>query len=198
MRRIAVGEVVIRLSKHTLVLDLAGAALCLIALVVGAWFSFGRSNASGAQISVLRQDVGRLRSDVEGLQNTKTQMERDYSELLASAKTEGRLLEASSIESNLKHLTELIEDAGLMLTQVAPAGSDLSRNALRNRYVLTGAGRFPDMVRFFRSFEQSAFWADISHVKIVQSSPADDAEMGDIDLAVSFYSMVDDQGAPAS
>ena len=144
-----------------------------------------------------KQMTGRKSLFLSSVQK-ELQLERDYAQRLEQAKNEGRLLENSPMEQNLKLLTELVERQSLLLTKVTPGSFNQSENIAQRRFLLKSSGRFEDMVSFFAQFETSPFWADVTHVKITRSVLPGSSAAGDLELAVSFFSKADEEKGASS
>jgi hypothetical protein len=180
-----------------MVVDVIG--VLVVAALAGVAVCYGFLNADRAS-----RELQEITAIVEGLQRTTDetkatlQQQTQVYEARRAALGEGDLLpEEIPIENDLRAVSDIARRHRLELIEFSPLGSFLYPGVRETRYRLRAVGRFAQYLRFFRDFERSDSWADITYLEL-NSSNAQTQDGKAADLVVSLYSATGRDSGEAS
>jgi hypothetical protein len=180
-------------SRPIWVIDILGGLLTAAVLGTGTYYGVVQTEAAASDISVLTGTTRRLRSELVRLQSALDQSHAAAADSRAQLAQRGQLPRHSPVERDLQTLTQFARANRVMIAEVRPSGTVHYPGVTEVRYVLKGSGTFDALMGFFRSFEDSPFWADITHLRIDRAPAMPDTQNAtrDAEISVSFFASVD-------
>jgi hypothetical protein len=163
------------LRRHTpiAIVDAVATGIALSCAAVGVWYMAGPLPAAGRRLTEFQGQASDLRQDVGDLQPRVARQAAITRRLEQELANRDPLLGPTQVEQNLSHITELARANRLQLVEVIPLSSVEYPGIHELRYHLTGRGRYADWLAFMGVFEQSPFWADITHLRLAGSGKSD-------------------------
>jgi hypothetical protein len=173
--------------------------LTLTVLGVGAYYGIVQTEAAASDVAALTGTTRRLRSELANLQIELDQTLATAAESRAQLAQRGPLPRHSPVERDLHTMTQFARANRVSIDEVRPLGTAEYPGVNEVRYVLKGSGTFEALLGFFRTFEQSPFWADVTHLRIDRRAGSIDADTSerDAEISVSFFASADPPVPPA-
>ena len=171
-------------SSSLIIFDVAGAAVMIGVAALGVWCGLLHPQTTSQHLAGLQSKLTAARSS---LRVAESAMRRQLSELAAlqeDIKLRGALPSRSPVEADLRTIAEVARNNQMELAQVKPAAEKEYPGITELKYLVQARSTFEGVLGFLREFEQSAFWADITELKI--SGQARKANRNDTLRSVEF------------
>jgi Tfp pilus assembly protein PilO len=171
-------------------IDVLGGLVTATLVCSACWFAFFRPETASGRVAELTTLLEQRRDKLRQLQFSLEAQSTTQRELTALLRDRGRLPEKSPIEKDLQTITSLAESNRIRFEQVIPTATMEYPNVLQQSYRIRAVGTFADHLRLFRDFEECSFWADVTHLKLEQTTE----EMTNLDptrhseITLSFFS----------
>lgn len=179
------------MKSQPLIIIHVGGALATLAVVVSvAWYAFADPETASGQLHQLSREVKELNEDLMRLHAVLDQQSNRQRKLLEAAQRLGRLPSKSPIDRDLKKISALASANGVKLLEVAPTSTVRYPNVLELRYRVKAEGVYADQLGFLADFERSAFWADVTYLRLAQRTKDQDGSdpIRQSEITVSFFS----------
>ena len=171
-------------SSSLIIFDVAGAAVTICVAALGVWCGLLHPQTTSQHLAGLQSKLTAARSS---LRVAESAMRRQLSELAAlqeDIKLRGALPSRSPVEADLRTIAEVARNNQMELAQVKPAAEKEYPGITELKYLVQARSTFEGVLGFLREFEQSAFWADITELKV--SGQARKANRNDTLRSVEF------------
>lgn len=171
-------------------IDAIGGAVVLLGICVAAWFGPLKADSAAEAL--------------EGITNTQLEMQAEHSQLQKAiqinmdqwralkerAQREGNLDDQLPVQDRLRTIREMATRHGWHDLQIMPVQWRSAVDVAEQTFSISGRAGYHELISFFKSFEQSKTWADISHLSV---EPIRGASVGGemecrVELTLNFYS----------
>jgi Tfp pilus assembly protein PilO len=147
-------------------LDLLGGSFVAACLIAVAWLTLLREDRSAAALRDLRGAIATAKGELATIQLLREQQEALVKARRAELETRGQIPEKAPIHEYFQELSRLAHRHRLQVRSQGPLPPQSYPGLVEDRYSFEVMGTMTNMARFLREIEQSAFWADVSHLKI--------------------------------
>lgn len=180
-----------------IVIDAIGFLVTGLCAAVGLWCGVLDAGATSRSIRELSAQVQQLDENHNRLKAVLEQRHDAFEQRQAAFGARGLLPGSSSVEHELRAVSDLARANRLELTGFTPAGSKQYPGLQEVRYRMSAKGRFADYLGFLRAFQAGDSWADITFLALNSSdAQAPDATSGE--LTISLYSAIKEGAAEAA
>ena len=175
---------------HLTLVDAVGGVVVLAALCVAAWFGPLKAHSAADQLGELTDQQLEMQTEHSRLQKAIERNVAEWRTLKEEARREGKLDDQLPVQDRLRAVRELAERQGFNDIQIMPVQWRSAVDVAEQTFSLTATVGYLELMSFFRAFERSATWADISHLSIkpIAAPPAGRAQQYDLEITVNFYS----------
>ncbi len=175
---------------HVTLVDAIGGGAVLAALCVAAWFGPLKAYSAADQLGQLTDQQFEMQAEHSRLQKAIERNVAEWQTLKEEARREGKLDDQLPVQDRLRAVRELAERQGFNDIQIMPVQWCSAVDVAEQTFSLTAKVGYFELMSFFKAFERSATWADISHLSIKQIAvtPAGYGQQFDLEITVNFYS----------
>lgn len=175
---------------HLTLVDAIGGVAVLAALCVAAWFGPLKAHSAADQLDQLMDLQAEMQTAHSRLQKAIERNVAEWQTLKEKARREGKLDDQLPVQDRLRAVRDLAERQGFNDIQIMPVQWRSAVDVAEQTFSITAKVGYFELMSFFKAFERSATWADISHLSIKQIAvtPAGHGQQFDLEITVNFYS----------
>ncbi|MCH8965168.1 MAG: hypothetical protein IIB58_09420 [Planctomycetes bacterium] len=187
---------------HVTLVDAIGGVVVLAALCVAACFGPLKAHSAADQLDQLMDQQSEMQTEYSRLQKIIEQNVAEWRTLKDQARREGKLDDQLPVQDRLRAVRELAERQGFNDIQIMPVQWRSAVDVAEQTFSLTATVGYIELMSFFKAFERSATWADISHLSIkpIAVTPAGTGaghgQQYDLEITVNFYSSYEQDDEP--
>ena len=153
-------------SSSLIIFDVAGAAVTICVAALGVWCGLLHPQTTSQHLADLQSKLTTTRSTLRGAENAMRRQLSELATLQEDIKLRGALPSRSPVEADLRTIAEVARNNQMELAQVKPAATKEYPGITELKYLVEARSTYEDILGFLREFEQFAFWADITELKI--------------------------------
>ena len=153
-------------SGSLIIFDVAGAAVMIGVAALGVWCGLLHPQTTSQHLAGLQSKLTAARSSLRVAESAKRRQLSELAALQEDIKLRGALPSRSPVEADLRTIAEVARNNQMELAQVKPAATKEYPGITELKYLVEARSTYEDILGFLREFEQSAFWADITELKI--------------------------------
>lgn len=172
------------------IVDVMGAGTVAACLTGFVWVIAIHNSQTTSEIATLKKSVRSAQQELRSLGIARDQQAAVLESRQAELTETGQLPPEAPVERYFQTLSTLATEHSLRIVRHNPLSPRAYPGMLEQRYAYDVTGSMPDLMRFLRSIEETAFWADVSYLKINRGNGAEDiAVHGRVaELTISLFS----------
>lgn len=178
--------------------DGIGSILMAAGLCTFAWFGPLKADSAAGELEQIRNAQLEMQTEHSRLQRAIERNVAEWRSLKEKAEREGKLDEQLPVQERLRAVRELADSHGWRDVHIMPVQWRSAVDVAEQTFSISAGASYHQLLSFFRAFERSDTWADISHLVI---KPLLQEQSGEhqcqLELTLNFYSSyVPDRAAP--
>ncbi len=178
-------------SPHTTrFVDIIGASLFALCIATSVWLLAFHNDETSKQIGELKAWIRAGQQDAVILQSANTKKKAILASQQTTLAQTGRLPERAPIVSYFRTLSKIAAAHNLQVVQQHPLSERWYPGLLEQRWSYEVSGPTLNLIRFLKAIEDTAYWADVSHLKIDRGNGPDESVVRErvANLTISFFS----------
>ncbi len=172
------------------IVDVFGAGVVAACLTGFVWLIAVHNSQTTMEVHRLEQSVRNAQRELRKLHAACDRQSAVLESHQAELAETGQLPAEAPVERYFQTLSAFASIHSLRVVRHNPLTPRSYPGMLEQRYAYDVTGSLPDFVRFLRSIEETAFWADVSYLKVDRGTGAEDvaarARVGE--LTISLFS----------
>lgn len=177
--------------------DGIGGTVVMLGICVAAWFGPLKADSAAEALEGITNTQHEMQAEHSRLQKAIQVNMDQWRALKEQARREGNLDDQLPVQDRLRTIREMAARHGWHDLQIMPVQWRSAVDVAEQTFSISGRAEYYELISFFKSFEQSETWADISHLSIEPvRDPSSHGEMEcRVALTLNFYSSyVDEDG----
>lgn len=170
-------------------IDVVGSICTLLAVIVAVYFGLIKSDSAAEELHELRSRQIDAQAEHSQLQKITQRNLAEYRSMREAAAREGKLDDQLRVDQRISAFRNMVARHGWEGLQIMPLEWRSAADVGERSFKVTATCKYHELLAFFREFEESKVWADISHLQIL---PVEIVELGQeqrctVELTLNFY-----------
>ena len=158
-----------KLPRPLIAIDAAGALLLTLCLGGFLWLAFMSPDAAHAERAQLHRTLDDSRRSLAGIRALHDRQRALLNARRAELARQGRLPEQPPLEEYFAELSRLAAANGLKVQSQTPLEIRHYAGLTEHCFAYEIAGPAPAILRMLQAIEESAYWADVSYLRLEES-----------------------------